>query len=479
MKTLLVTAALALAAAAPARAQGPAAPRASLTAPAAASAPPAAPPAGAAPGAPAAPPAAADARVLTLRDAVRQALELQPQLTQARAGTQAAEARSDQARSSLLPQVSGTAAYSRETFNFAPRPGQNPAGSTALSGNSSWSTTGFWAFGASLSQLVWDFGQSSGRWRAAQAGAEAQRDSEKFTALQVTLGVQSAFFTARAGKALLMVARENLSNQEAHLRQIQGFVQAGTRPDIDLAQARTDRANAEVQLINADNAYQTEKAQLNQAMGVEGPTDYEVADDVLPQVEGEDQPVEALMAEALQHRPDIAALEQQQRAQELTVGAVKGAYWPALGVSTGITDSGPALDGMTWNWSATATLTWNLFQGGLTTAQAAEARANVEAVRAQVVGLRQQVRVDVEQARLSVRASRQALSAAGEALTNARERLRLAEGRYQAGVGNAIELGDAQVALTTAAAQRVQAEYNLSTSRAQLLRALGRDLAGT
>jgi outer membrane protein len=74
-----------------------------------------------------------------------------------------------------------------------------------------------------------------------------------------------------------------------------------------------------------------------------------------------------------------------------------------------------------------------------------------------------------------VRAGKAALSAAGEALVNAREQLRLAEGRYQAGAGSAIELADAQVALTTAAAQRVQADYNLAASRAQLLRALGRE----
>ncbi len=57
---------------------------------------------------------------------------------------------------------------------------------------------------------------------------------------------------------------------------------------------------------------------------------------------------------------------------------------------------------------------------------------------------------------------------------NARLRLKLAEGRYEAGVGSAIELGDAQVALTHAGAQRVQAQFNLSTARAQLLAALGR-----
>ena len=416
--------------------------------------------------------AAPEGRVLTLAEAVRNARERQPQLLQTMASTRAADARSDEARSGLLPQLSGTASYSRETANFTPRPGLNaPIGRTS----SSFATVNFWSFGATLSQLIYDFGQTSGRWRAAQASADAQRDSQRSTLNQVTLGVETAFFSARAAKDLVGVARDNLTNQDAHLRQIEGFVRAGTRPEIDLAQARTDRANAAVQLINAQNTYETTKAQLNQAMGIEAATDYDVASDTLPAIDGEEQALDLLLAEAIGHRPDYAALEQQARSQELTLRAVKGAYAPSLGVSTGISDVGQSLDSTAWNWNATATLTWNIFQGGLTRAQSQEAQANLDFARSQIDGLRQQVRVDVIQAQLAVRANKEALSAAGEALVNARERLRLAEGRYQAGVGNVIELGDAQVALTTAAAQRVQAEYGLSTSRAQLIRALGRE----
>jgi outer membrane protein len=84
------------------------------------------------------------------------------------------------------------------------------------------------------------------------------------------------------------------------------------------------------------------------------------------------------------------------------------------------------------------------------------------------------VRVELERARLTIEAAKAALTASDEALTNARARLGLAEGRYEAGVGNAIELGDAQLALTDAAAQRVQMEYNLAIARAQLLAALGK-----
>jgi outer membrane protein len=413
-------------------------------------------------------------RVLTLDQAVRTARANQPQIQQARASTQAAAARANEALAPLLPQLTGSAAYQLSTYNFVTRPGSLPGGITTGVKSPDWSTTSYWNFGATLSQLVWDFGQTTGHWDSAKESAGAQRDSERYTSLQVVLGVRTAFFTARADKDLVGVARETLANQEAHLRQIQGFVEVGTRPEIDLAQARTDRANAQVQLITAENAYETAKAQLNQAMGIEGATDYDVADDTMPPVDGEDQPLDTLLAEAIRGRPDVASLEGQARAQQATIGSVRGAYWPSLGVSTGITDAGPALDSTVWNWNATVNLTWYLFQGGLTRAQSQEAQANLDNLAAQVTALRQQVRLDVDQAARAVRAAKAALSATQEALVSARDRLRLAEGRYQIGAGSIIELGDAQVALTSAAAQRVQADYVLASARAQLLRALGR-----
>ncbi|HSB20422.1 MAG TPA: TolC family protein [Anaeromyxobacteraceae bacterium] len=403
-------------------------------------------------------PPPAPGQVLTLDEAVRLARQNQPQLRQARAGAEAAAARADQARSPLLPQVFAGASYSRSTRNG--RPGLSPAGEGLdLSGT--------------VSQLLWDFGQTPNRYRAARAGAEAQREAEQATGLQVVLGVRTAYFAARAAKDLVAVARDNLSNQEAHLRQIQGFVEVGTRPEIDLAQARTDRANAQVQLINSENGYAVARAQLNLAMGVEGPTGYDVADETLPPVEGEDGTTDALLAEALRARPDVASLASQLRAQQATLWAVQGGYLPSLGVSSGLTDAGTP--GSTyWNWNASLTLSWDVFSGGLTRAQEQEARANLDGLDAQGILLRQQVRLEVEQARLAVRAAGAALSAAGEALENARERLRLAEGRYQTGAGSVIEQGDAQVAVTSAAAQRVQAQYALSSARAQLLSALGR-----
>jgi outer membrane protein len=421
----------------------------------------------------AAEPAAPALPVLRLDDALRIARENQPALRLARSQSSAAAARADEARAPLLPQVTGSASVQLGTSNST-----RPAAVEAAAGTeerSRWSASDTWRFGASASQLVYDFGATTGRWRAAREGAAAQRESERTTLAQSLLAVRTAYFGARAARDLVAVARDTVANQEAHLRQVQGFVEVGTRPEIDLAQARADRANAQVRLIDAENGYDTARAQLVQAMGVEGPADFEVGDDALPPLDVEDAGAEPLVAEALRARPEITALERQLRADEAAVGAVRGAYLPSLGVSTAIDTTGRSIPDAVPNWTATATLTWNLFQGGLTRAQEREARANLDGADAQLAAQRQQVRLDVEQARLAVRASKASVAATGEAVANARQRLRLAEGRYQAGAGSIIELGDAQIAYTAAAAQEVQARYGLASARARLIAALGRD----
>jgi outer membrane protein len=420
--------------------------------------------------APAAPP-----RILTLDQALETARAQQPQLRQAAAATQAALANSDVAMASLLPQVSGSASYQRSTANFTARPGSLPGGIGGGGTSQSWATFDYFNLGLSASQLLYDFGQSRSRWRSAQASADSQRTSERSTLEQVLFAVRTAYFQARAAKSAVTVAVDTLANQQKHLGQIEGFVEVGTRPEIDLAQAKTEVANAQVQLIAAQTDYAIAKAQLNQAMGVEASTNFDVEDEAQPPVAGEDEATDVLLDEALKARPEIAALADQIRAQELTVRAIRGALGPSLVFSTGFSDAGQQPSSLAWNWDAALGLSVPIFQGGQTRAQIRQAEANLAAVQSQAEGERLQVRLEVEQALLTVRAARTALVATGEALVNAKERLRLAEGRYETGVGSIIELGDAQLALTSAAYQEVQAEYKLAQARAGLIRALGLD----
>ncbi|MES1171711.1 MAG: TolC family protein [Bacteroidota bacterium] len=410
---------------------------------------------------------------LTLERAIDTALRNQPAVQQARASTEAAEGRVDQATSGLLPQIAINATYQRTTGNFSPRPG---ATSSAVQMAPPWSTStyNFFNAGVTASQLIYDFGQTPARRRAAIAGKDAVQAAERTAAFNVRLAVLQAFFRARAQKALIGVARAGVDNQQRHVDQIKGFTAAGLRPEIDLARVKTDLANARVVLINTQNAYDLAKAQLDQSMGVSAPAPYDVADNDLPAVDGEDAAAARLVEDALARRPELTALERQRLAQTQVASSLKGAYGPSLAATAAATETGTSLDRLVPNWLLGATLSWPIFQGGLTRGQVREANANVRVLDAQLDAFRLQVRLEIEQALLAVRAAKASIDAVAEAETSAREQLRLAEGRYRTGLGNAIELSDAQQALFGAEAQTVQAAFNLASARAQLLTALGK-----
>ena len=409
-------------------------------------------------------------QVVTLAQAERSALEQQPQLRVARAGTEIAQGQADQARAPLLPQVVGQAGYTRETGNFAPRPGVL----SAPPGYNLATSFDLWNFNVTGTQLLYDFGQTSQKYKAADLNVEVQRYTERSTRLLVLLNVRTAYFGARAMKELVAVARETLDDQNKHLAQVQGQVTVGTQPPIALAQQKAACANAVVQLIQAQNNYETSKAQLNQAAGIVGGTEYDVGDEQVAAPEDEDQTLDTLMAKAIAARPEIATFEKQRESQEATLSAARGGYGPTLSASAGATDVGESLTGLIPNWNAGLLLNWPLYQGGLTLAQIRQAQGGLDNIDAQKALEVLAVRLQVDTARLTVKAAKATIGASQDALDSSREQLRLAEQRFSTGVGNIIELNDAQVAYTTAAAQVVQARFALASARAQLLAALGR-----
>ena len=410
---------------------------------------------------------------LSLETALRIGRRLQPQLRQARAQTEAAEARVDQARAPLLPQVNLIANYTRATNNFAPTGGGMQIGNNPTP-DPSFQTYNFFRNGLTATQLIWDFGQAWQKKNAARASAEAQEDTERATQLSSDLAIRAAFYQARAARDAVGVAHETLANQNKHVDQIKAFTEVGTRPEIDLLQANTDQANAEVALINAQNDYATARAILNQTMGVEAAAGYEVVGAASAPLPGEGTALETLVDEALRARPDVAAKLGELRAQDLTNKATAGRYGPALSASAGATYNGREVDNLVWNFSGGFTLAWPIFEGGLVRASVREGEAKSAGLRAEVDIARQQVRVDVDQARLTIIAGKAAIAAAERSLANAKARLDLAEIRYRTGVGNGIELSDAQLAATNAAFQLLQATLKLDTARAQLQKALGR-----
>ena len=179
---------------------------------------------------------ALSARTVTLEEAVRAAEAQKPEVRVAqRERRRRRRAHRCRRARPPLPQIKVEGEYDRTTGNRRQRPGRT----TTV--DNSWTFYNWFEGQVTGTQLIWDFGKTLNSWRAAEMRAVALADTERATRLEAVGTVRAAYFRARAGKALIGVARQTLANQERHLAQITGFVKAGTRPEIDLAQARADQ----------------------------------------------------------------------------------------------------------------------------------------------------------------------------------------------------------------------------------------------
>lgn len=401
---------------------------------------------------------AAQLEVVTIDQAVNAALASHPEAQVARASVGIARQRVRQARAPLLPDLSGSASYSYSA--------RDAVGATLSHGDS-------YNAGLSAGVLLWDFGRTRDRWRAAEASAEATAGSAAATVEDLVLGVRLAFIDAREARALIRVAEETLANQERHLTETEAFVEIGSKPAIDLARLRTQVADARAARIRAENDYQLAKVRLARAMGVPD-AGFEVADVALGPVEGEAARPGQLTAAAGRGRPEVAAQRAAIRAQSLSVDAARKWFLPQFRLGASASYFGEEWAEPAWSGSVGVSMSWNLFDGFASSSAAEAERLGLVIEEARLSSVEQGVWQDVEEARIGLASASAQVESAAQGLESARELLRMAEERYQAGVGSSLELADAQLELTTASAQVVRVENDVAAARARLLRALGR-----
>lgn len=436
---------------------------------------------------------------LSLGEAVEIALQHSPQALAARYNAEASQARTGQARSGWLPQLTSTTLargdYSYQTGTAA---GKETVSSFRYSSS------------LQLNQMIYDFGRTGGRIGVAEAGARAAREDAEATRAQLALAAMTSYFTVLQNEALREVAYVNLEQQNRRLQQADSFFKIGTRPQIDVLIAKTAVANAQLQVVQMQGNVQIARTQLLSSLGLpEGEWAGWLNRPLVPMlpaplpletsatasnVPGTPAPLpDNVIDEALAQRPDFQAMKARLAQAEQQVRVAYGDYFPTLSVggSAGVSGS---ISGLNVNantggvirtdvptsgepgfsLSGSLTLNWSLLSGLSTVYAVREARALRDAAKANLEALRLQVRSQLQQTALQVITARQSVDSAAAVVLQAENQLEMATGRYKAGVGNAIELGDAQLAASTARAQKVQADYGLAQARANLMWQLGR-----
>ncbi|MBI5076144.1 MAG: TolC family protein [Nitrospirae bacterium] len=404
--------------------------------------------------------------LVTLERAVQIGLKRHPNVLAGQGSVAVSEAKKGQAQAGYWPTLDATAGYGRVKSASG-----SSVSSLLSSGFSSSHSFEQYSAGAAAKQTIFDFGRTGTNVDIQKQNIEASKSDLENTEEQIILNVKQAYYNHLRAKRNRAVADETVNQFRQHLEQAKAFYEVGTKPKFDVTKAEVDLSNARLNLIVAENAVRLTMVSLNNAMGVPEAPDYTIEDNLsfTKYVVG----LEDAVKKAYENRPELKALTARRIAAEKAVYGAKTGYFPMLTGSASWSWSGERPDTRDGGWNAGVALSIPIFSGFLTRNQVLEAKANLSILAANEEALRQNVLLEVQQNYLSLNEAEERIVTADLAVRQAKENHEIATGRYAAGVGNPIEVTDAEVALSNAKAAHIQALYDYKVGAASLEKAMG------
>ena len=402
--------------------------------------------------------------VVTLAEALRRAVRLDPAYVQALVQLDNAEAARRTARLAfLLPTVNATTSYSHlSTQQFNLGTGQPATSSASASLDARYE---LFNGGRNLAEAK----RSAAALEAAQAGEAGER----FT---IAAQVERAYYDVLGARELLDVGQQRLVRAQEQLGTARARVVSGATVQSDSLQVllEVQRAGTEVQRRQADLL--VSQLELVRRIGSDRGADAAPLDSLPP------PPLPVTLEEAVQYAstqgPAWLQARANERAAEYQVRARVGSYFPtvALTASLGKFDA-KFFPTLTTRRSAGFTISLPLWDGAQRELALAALRSNRTLATATRQSLETATRHDVTQAYTGYEVARGSLASALTGVVVAGEIYRVQEARYRAGAATVLELLDAQAQLVQAQADVVQARYSVRLAQASLEVLLGRRLS--
>lgn len=428
-------------------------------------------------------------RVLSLSDAITYARTHQPAIRAAMARVAAEEQVAKIPRSQWLPSVGinaqlfgGTANNTTGTYVTTPFVDVPRIGGTTVSGTGSAQPYPSTFVGAGLNQEIFDFGRIAAQAAAADATVDVARQRAAAERLDIDFAVEEAYFGVFAAKSVLTAAEGARERARVHRDLAKAGVDAGLRSPIDLTRQEADLARFDIGRERARAGIVMAESVLAATVGVPEP-ELDVTTDV-PNTREMPSMAQA-MRESATRDPRILAAVARVRAQEQATKAIGAELRPNLSLTSSLNlraGGATASNEVTanqggWvpnvpNWDVGVVLSWPIFNGP-TMARERASRVREQVEREDLSRVRFQRTVAIQQASVAVEVAKTALPALEHAVSAARANYDQADARFKSGLGNSVELADAE-------ALRAQAEIDLALGNFQLARsrvAFGRAIA--
>lgn len=323
-----------------------------------------------------------------------------------------------------------------------------------------------------LSLPIYSGGKLDGQLDAARLSLRIADLGVDATRQQLRQIVTTDYFAVLQARNSLQVSRDTVDNYNKHLKNVRLQFETGVVAKSDVLASETSLANAQVNLIKAENSHVLAIANLNNAVGL--PLDTELALKEGLRYEQYSRTLEECSQYALANRPELAQYQAKVAIAGDDVKVARSGYLPQVTFSATqdwYDAEFPGNDNKNWAIGLIAAL--NVFDSGLTRSKVRQAQEGMATAQEQAGQKRDAVLLEVRQYYLSMREAEKRIEASQVGVNQAEENLRIAELRYSAGVGTNLDVLDAVLSLNTARISNIQALYDYNTNKAQLERAMG------
>lgn len=307
---------------------------------------------------------------------------------------------------------------------------------------------------------------------AALEGAHADELRQRFATALLT---ESDYYAVLQDAELDRVAQDRLRRAREQLTVARARVTSGAAVSTDSLNLRLEMNRAEVAQLQQASALRVSRLELGRRVGAEGPVDAAPLDSA-PAPELPITLADAISAAARQG-PEYRVAAANERAASASYRAELGNYLPhaTLTLNANAIDTAffPNFFKQTQLSLGVSFPLWNNGQRELALSRA---RVNKAVARATREDLDRAVQHDVSAAYDAYVTARATAELAREALGVARESFRVQQTRYQSGATTILDLLDAEVNLSQAEADLVQARYGTRLALAGLESILGKRL---
>lgn len=408
---------------------------------------------------------------LGLRAAVQQGLDYNLGHVSVSQAVQQARSQRTMARSALLPTLMGDLSASVQQINLA---AQGLDFGTSFGGFDIPSVVGPFHnidLRARVSQSVFDL-SSLNTYRASRETQRATELSADDARDLVVLAVGGTYLQAQAARARLEAARTQVETANALFVQTGERRRAGLLAQVDVDRSHIQALTQQQRLASVQNDLAKLKINLLRMIGLGATDQYELGEAVA----FTPAPVVALdeaIRQARESRADLKAAEAQVRAAERALAAARAERLPTVTVNADYGAIGKDPGSAERTYGVVGRLRMPLWDGGRTGAHVLQAEAVVAQRQAERDDLSGQIEADVRKAFLDVAAAGRQVELARANVEVTQEAMALTRQRFEAGVGDSVEVMQAQEAVATAAYDVINSVFAHNLGKLNLARAMG------